>query len=376
MIYFICYVLRFVVGVTSLLLIILIPAYTIIVYSACHYRYDKNLFRKIMMIKIITLICAISTLSIAGCSQQEVYSSKSLLALSHSDNIIKASALSSDGKFNLIADGTSVCLWQGMKKKSPLHCIKGNAAQHIELLDISKNNKFYLISNQVSVRLYSLKNHQVLGEWQVEGNIINDIDISERGDKILLGFRSGKASIIDVRSNQVSTFEKHRLDINSVSLSDDGELAFTGSSDKKALLWHTSSGDNVHEFIHRSRVNHVSLSADGKIGFTLDAINDRNFWDLSMGESIAELDTKLRFFEFNDSSFSSDNSLLLTGSPKQVIKLWRVSDGVLIAEWQSEMTLGRSSVLGVAYYGKDKIVTSNSDGLFEQWQLPKAQISN
>jgi len=221
-----------------------------------------------------------------------------------------------------------------------------------------------------------MQSNQQLGEWGVEGHIINEMDISADGGKILLGFRSGEASIVDVRRNKVTTFEKHRLDINSVSLSDDGTLALTGSSDKKAMLWQTDSGKNIHEFKHASRVNHVSISADGKLAFTLDAIKDRTFWDLSTGESIAELDTNLRFFEFNDSRFSADKSLLLTGSPKQVIKLWRVADGALIAQWQSEVTKGRASVLSVAYSEQDKMVTTNSDGLFEQWQLPKVEVTN
>ncbi|WP_019029957.1 WD40 repeat domain-containing protein [Colwellia piezophila] len=322
------------------------------------------------MVKVITLISALSALTLFGCSQQEVHTSKSALALSHSDTIIKASALSKDGQLNLVADGKTVCLWKNSQEESPLHCLTGNDAQFIELLDISENNQFYLVSNQVTVRLYSVQGHKPLGEWTVAGNIINDMDISADGSKILLGFRSGKASIIDVKSNKVSTFDKHRLNINSVSLSDDGEVAFTGSSDKKARLWQTNSGENIHEFSHGSRVNHVSISSDGKVGFTLDAIKDRTFWDLSTGKVLAELDTNLRFFEFNDSIFSADNSLLLTGSPKQVIKLWRVADGVLIAEWQSTMTRGRSSVLSVAYSGQDKAVTTNSDGLFEHWQLP------
>jgi len=328
------------------------------------------------MVKVITLICAISALSLFGCSQQEVHTGKSLLALSHSDNIITASALSKDGQFNLVADSKTVCLWKNKQTKSPLHCLKGDAAQFIELLDISENNQFYLTSNQMTVRLYAVQSNQQLGEWGVEGHIINDMDISADGGKILLGYRSGEASIIDVRSNKISTFEKHRLDINSVSLSDNGAIAFTGSSDKKAMVWKTESGESFHEFKHGSRVNHVSISADGKTGFTLDAIKDRTFWDLSTGKSIAELDTNLRFFEFNYSRFSADNSLLLTGSPKQVIKLWRVTDGALVAEWQSEMTKGRSSVLSVAYDGKGKIVTSNSDGLFEQWQLPNTKVKN
>lgn len=328
------------------------------------------------MIKLFTLVSVITALSLSGCNQQEVHTGKSLAALSHSDNIIKASALSRDGQFNLVADGKTVCLWENKQAEAPLHCLKGNEAQFMGLLDISEDNQFYAVSNQMSVRLYALQNHRPLGEWQLGGHIINAIDISANGDKILLGFRNGKASIIDVKQDKINTFEKHRLDINTVSLSDNGDLAFTGSSDKKAILWQTKTGENIHEFSHGSRVNHVSMSADGRVGFTLDAIKDRTFWDLSTGKALAELDTNLRFFEFNDSRFSKDNSLLLTGSPKKVIKLWRVTDGVLVGEWESEMTRGRSSILSVAYAGQGKIVTSNSDGLFEQWLLPNIKVAN
>lgn len=320
---------------------------------------------------MLQVIILLTVLSLFGCSQQAVHTGKSTLALSHSDNVITASVLSSDGQFNVVADSKSVCLWNNTQVESPVHCLNSNEAKFIELVDISENNEFYIISNQVSVRLYTLLTNQQIGEWQVGNNIINDIDISANGSKILLGFRSGKASIIDVQHNEVATFDIHRLDINSVSLSDDGKVAFTGSSDKKAMLWQTKTGETIHEFTHGSRVNHVQISGDGKIGFTLDAIKDRTFWSLATGKVVAELDTHLRFFEFNDSLFSADNTLLLTGSPKQVIKLWRVSDGALIAEWESEITLGRSSVLSVAYVGQDKVATSNSDGLFEHWQRPK-----
>ena len=325
------------------------------------------------MLKIIFLI---ALLSLLGCSQQSVHTDKAITALSQSENIIIASTISSDGQFNLVVDNKKVCLWKNSQTESPLHCLKGSEAEFIELVDISENNQFYLISNQVSVRLYSLLKNQQIGEWQVADNIINDMDISAHGNKILLGFRSGKASIIDVNNNQITTFDKHRLDINSVSLSDDGNTAFTGSSDKKALLWQTENGENINEFSHASRVNHVSLSSDASTGFTLDAIKAHTFWDLSTGKILAELDTHLRFFEFNDSRFSADNSLLLSGSPKQVIKLWRVADGALLAEWQSAVTLGRASVLSVAYVDQDKIATSNSDGLFEQWQLPNLDSEN
>ena len=317
----------------------------------------------------------ISLLSLLGCSGQDVHTGSTILALNHSDNTITTSALSKDGQFNIVVDSKAVCVWKNSQIEAPLHCLQGSDAEFIELVEISENNQFYIISNQVSVRLYSLEKNQQIGEWQIADNIINDMDISANGSKVLLGFRTGRASVIDVNSNTITTFDKHHLDINSVSLSNDGTVAFTGSSDKKAMAWYTNTGVNIHEFSHGSRVNHVSISGDAKIGFTLDAIKDRIFWDLSTGSQLSKLDTHLRFFEFNDSLFSSNNSLLLTGSPKQVIKLWRVTDGALLAEWQSTQTLGRASVLSVAFVDQNKIATSNSDGLFEQWLLPSIQAS-
>ena len=135
------------------------------------------------MVKIVTLISVISVFGLFACSQQAVHTGKSALAVSHSDNIITASALSKDGKFNLVADGNAVCLWNNKQLKSPLHCLTGKAAEFIELVDISENNQFYLVSNQVSVRLYAVQGNRHVGEWQVADNIINDIDISANGAK-------------------------------------------------------------------------------------------------------------------------------------------------------------------------------------------------
>ena len=323
--------------------------------------------------KVMTFFCAISLFS---CSDQAVFKSESLTALSHSEVVTEASAISKDGRFHLVASEHAVCLWDQTQVESPPHCLKGYQAEYIELVDISENNQFYLTSNHVAVHLYSLVTHQLVGSWQIANDIINDLDISADGNKILLGLRTGQAVIIEVSSNKTTTFAQHRLTINSVSLSDDGNIAFTGSSDKKALLWHTETGENIHEFSHRSRVNHVSISSDGTKGFSLAAIKSRIFWDLTTGEKLAELGTSVRYFQFNDTRFSDDNSLLLTASPKQMIKLWRVMDGELLASWQSKITIGRASVLGVAFVDQDKIATSNSDGLYEQWPLPPIDNKN
>ena len=311
-----------------------------------------------------------------ACSQQEVYSSKAVNKSSQSKSITEAVALSADGQLTVVVNNESVCLWNNKLPASVPQCLSATHAQHIEIAYISKNKQFFYLSNRVSVKKYAINSLQIVGEWQVADNIINDIATSKNGQLLLLGFRSGKASIIDTQTNKITTYQKHRLDINAVSLSENGQVAFTGSSDKKSHLWNTSTGETLFEFKHASRVNHVDISADGLVGFSIDAVKDRKFWNLETGQQIASLDTYLKFMEVNDSVFSEDKRLFLTGSPRQVLQLWRVADGALLAQWESSKQYGRASVLSVAIKeGNDaknvkSIIASNSDGVLEQWNFP------
>lgn len=330
-----------------------------------------------------TLILIIVSLLTSACSQQEVYNSIAVSKSNHSKSAIDATALSDDGRLNVVVSKNGVCLWQNKQPASLTKCLPAAHAQHIELARISKNKQFFFLSNRVSVKKYAINSLQVVGEWQVGDNIINDMSVSKSGQLLLLGFRSGKASVINTQSSKVTTYQKHRLDINAVSLSENGDLAFTGSSDKKTQLWNTLTGETIVEFKHASRVNHVDISADGLVGFSIDAVKDRKFWNLQTGELIADLDTYLKFIEVNGSVFSDDKHFFLTGSPRQVLQLWRVADGALLAQWESSMQFGRASVLSVAINeasttdktmasGKNvlSIFASNSDGVLEQWHFP------
>jgi len=305
-----------------------------------------------------------------ACMPVDVFNAKALSAIEHSADVIQATDLSIDGKFTLVAEPNSVCLWINSTNKLQFPCLISTENNFIEIVGIAKNNNYYFTSNKVSIRLYALQSNKLVGEWQMGDNIINDIAISANGEVILLGFRNGKASILLPLKNALQTYPIHRLDINSVSLSEDGKFAFTGSSDKKATLWQSSTGKVIHSFKHRSRVNHLNISADGKTAFTIDAINDRKFWDLSKGREVSELATNIKFIEFNDSTFSSDNKWLLTGSPGRKVQLWQTADGALIAQWEIKQMRQRASVLAVSFLDNDKVMSESSDGVLEVWPLP------
>ena len=195
--------------------------------------------------------------------------------------------------------------------------MSGEITNNIEIVKIAKDNKSFVISNRITVLRYSLSTGDLLGQWILGGNIINDIALSANGKHILLGTRSGDASVINTVRNTVKFFKKHRLDVNSVALSDDGLIALTGSSDKTAVLWQTINGETLQVLPHKTRVSHVSLNRDGTLAFTIDTVKERTFWTISSGERLSSLRSKTRFMQFNTSVFSDDNQWFLTGSPKQ-----------------------------------------------------------
>lgn len=323
----------------------------------------------------VFIVASIFLLALSACSPNQLQTSQAIETYRYAQTTIKAAAISSDGMLSLIAEPEQICLWHNKSKTIEMPCLSGPEVEHIELIGISASQQFFYISNQMSVRLYQLKTNKkasLVSEWYADGNIINDIEISANGDTLLLGYRNGQASIIDTKTTKKKVFQQHRLDINAVALSANGQLAFTGSSDKTAILWQTKNGEKLSTFQHRTRVNHLDISDDGSLGFTIDSINDRSFWqlDIDNGVELSELQTSLKFLEINHSAFSADHQYFLTGSPKQKIMLWRVSDGALMGQWQSAK-IGRSSVLQVAFINTNSIAIITSDGNYQEFSFAK-----
>ncbi|WP_076417642.1 hypothetical protein [Colwellia sp. UCD-KL20] len=314
-------------------------------------------------------------LLLVSCGTSDTYTSEAISSTPQTDTLVETSDISYDGKYTLIADDKHVCLWNNLTQKLQLNCLVGKAKDYIEIVKIAKNNQYFITSNRVSVRLYSLRSGVLVGEWSLQGHIINDIALSKNSDVILLGFRSGKVSVINPFTKAMATYQKHKLDINSVSISDDGMVAFTGASDKTAKFWSTLTGETIHTFKHMSRVNHVAISADNSVGFSIDGIKDKNIWNLKTGKLISELDSIERFKVIYDAEISADKTLLLTASPKQTLQLWRISDGKLIAQWQTTHLKKRASVLSAAFK-ENTVLSSTSDGILEEWKLPPLAVIN
>ena len=310
-------------------------------------------------------------LLLSACSEQEIITGSAKITQHYSKQIIKAADISADGKFSLLSDNQSVCLWNNDTNSKHYPCLNGLDAQLIELLGISHSNRYFYTSNRVNVHLYHLATGRLVTVWSAGDNIINDIAFSKDESTLVFAFRSGQASVASIANNQINTYQIHRLDINSVDISADGKIAFTGASDKLAKTWLTATGEEISALEHQSRVNHVVINDSASTAFSLDAIRERFFWHTNTTKMIAQLESNIRFIEFNDADFSDNNEYLFTGSPKQKLQAWHVNSGQLIAQWQAmKLEKRRSSVLSIQAINKTEIASITSDGIYQVWQFP------
>jgi WD40 repeat protein len=141
------------------------------------------------------LFFGIVSMLLTGCFKLDVYTAKANTSVNQSEIIVKAVDISKDGKYSLIADNQGVCLWNNQTNKLVHQCLSGDEKKFIEVVKISNNNRFYATSNRIFVNFYSIATGQRIAQWSDAENILNDLDMSDDGSILLLGFRSGKINL-------------------------------------------------------------------------------------------------------------------------------------------------------------------------------------
>lgn len=281
-------------------------------------------------------------------------------------------SLSREGRFALIASTAhGIALWDLTQNKQLANFGYQDPDKSTVITShISDNNRYAITATSQNFAVWDLAWGKADGLWSISDGIIRDIDISNKGEKVLLGLSNGKALFIDLGTGRRLEFLAHGEKVNSVSLSPNGKYALSGGNDNNAYFWDTQSGQILSKYSLEHRITRVQLHRSGKHAFSSDGI-DSVVWNLTTGSLISELSMFQRFPNFSAARFSDDGSQLATGTPSGRVALWDSQTGKNIDSWIAEEQQNKhpssAVVYDVAIDPTGRVISGTSAGIAQAW---------
>lgn len=282
-------------------------------------------------------------------------------------------SLSREGRFALIASTMhGIALWDLTQNKQLANFGYQDPDKNTVLSSrISDNNQYAITATSQNFAVWDLAWGVAEGLWSISDGMIRDVDISNKGQKILLGLSNGKVLFIDLGTGRRLEFLAHAEKINSVSLSPNGKYALSGGNDHNAYFWDTQSGQIISKFALEYRITRVALHRSGEYAFSSDAKDNAVVWDLSNGSRISELSMIQRFPNFSAARFSDDASQLATGTPSGRVALWDSKTGENLGNWlaqgQQNKRPSGAVVYDVAIDPTGRVISGTSAGIAQAW---------
>ena len=95
-------------------------------------------------------------------------------------------------------------------------------------------------------------------------SIIRAVQLDEAGDHCVVGTRSGKVQLLDLKSgSMIHHFGTHQGVITSVALSTKSNRVISGSEDGAVMLFDLKTGAFISRILHDERINHVEFDPAG-----------------------------------------------------------------------------------------------------------------
>lgn len=252
---------------------------------------------------------------------------------------LHSGALSDDGELFCVGSiNHGGSLWRNASQERVYNWNhKENEYSTLISVDFSHDNKWTLTASPYDLVLWSTESGKGERFWSTPGEIL-DAELGPGANFALLGLDDHSAVIFDIRRGGILQTLHHQNRVRSVDLSLDGKLALTGSEDYTATLWNTANGEKLTTIKHDDDVQLVKLSPDGSLALSVSKYDKALLWQTDTGQGIGEIPLGeqeiKRGMRFTAAKFNSDNTLLLTGRPDEVVELWQLSDRTRLARWK------------------------------------------
>ena len=279
----------------------------------------------------------------------------------HEDSIFSA-ALSPDGLFVVTASADHTARLWNLATGKQLFKYAGHTDLVRSVVFSSDGNSVLTGSDDMTVRLWSTRTGQQSKLFTGHSTVLSSAAFAPDGNSIAIGDWTQSAHLWNLTiGREMLRYQVPSGHIEAIAFSSDGRLVLTGNENKTSTVFDAVTGKVKWQLAaHSTEVDHVAFSRDGRFILTRDDVyveEKQEFhgilrlWDLAAKKEIKKFGDHVHSF-----TFSSDGHLILVGGFRGMVHLYETNTGKEIRKFSGH----EAPVNSVSFSSDDSLILSGS----------------
>lgn len=273
---------------------------------------------------------------------------------------IQSLAISPDGNILASAAGENdIRLWS-LPERKPLTTLAGHT-KSVGMLAIAPNGKLLASSAEdSSIKLWSLPEGKLLATFQIDAESVQQIVFASDSKALLSRSTNGIAKLWSLPEGKLLTTQSG---VRVSAISPDGKNLALASIDIRILP--VSKGKALTLKGHRATVNSLVFTSDGSLLASGSEDYTIRLWSLAKGKLLSTIQGNKVV------GITADGKSLLSVSLDNNVNVWSLPDAKLLATVKRNISW--DLILAISPDGKMLVVASN-DGTTALWSLPEGKL--
>ncbi|KAF7764457.1 hypothetical protein PCIT_b0462 [Pseudoalteromonas citrea] len=322
-------------------------------------------------------VLVFATLLLFSCTEPKKIEPSERYVLS--DRLLLDGKISKDGSWALLLTERSDVLLLDIRSENELLTLDSTVLPHsVREILLSKVHGIVLVAGNNTLQVWDIERAALLGQIGVNGfddlARVSVLALSDSGNVVAIGMTDGSLNILNLAEEKVHQTVLHQSNIAYLNFIDDDTAVVSASHDGHLRVWELVTGSERYSISFPSRVSTVALNHDNTRLFASDSLKTQLIIGARGGEVLTQFDYLSRFKWFRHALFIKGAPYLLTSSAKSELSLWHMKSGKEMFSWNVETHSMGTTVLDMVELSNTKVLTLNSEGIVEMWDISKVQF--